>query len=127
MTTYNLRDAYIYDSQEIPRPKMLPIGEIILNDGTTALIPQPVKWKSTSVGDTTYITSDGMRNDGLTWTGVMDAFAEAPQTHAEARSARPPVPVWPVALILLGLVLMAFGWLLNEPISLLIYTAIHGS
>lgn len=64
---------------------------------------------------------------GLSWTGVMDAIEKAPQSHAEARSARPPVPVWPVAMIVAGLALMAIGWMLNGPVSLLIYALIHGS
>ena len=64
---------------------------------------------------------------GLSWTGVMEAFDKGPQTSHKARTGAPGVPVWGVALIVLGLTLMAFGWLLNEPVSLLIYTAIHGS
>lgn len=121
-----LRDAYVYDSQEIPRPPVVPgpfnesptmmlVGEIACLDGHTVLIPQPVKFQ------------EYRPDDGLTWTGVMDAFVETPQNHAKGRITLPQVPVWPVVLIVLGLALMAFGWLLNEPVSLLIYTAIHRS
>lgn len=66
-------------------------------------------------------------DDALSFTGVMDAFDKAPQSHAEARSSRPGVPLWAVALIIAGLALMAVGWLMNEPVSILIYTMIHGS
>ena len=64
---------------------------------------------------------------GLSWTGVMGAFDKGPQTSHKTRTDVPGVPVWGVALIVLGLALMAFGWLLNGPVSLLIYTAIHRS
>jgi hypothetical protein len=64
---------------------------------------------------------------GLTFTGVMDAIEKGPQSHAEGRTGVPGVPVWALGMVFAGLVLMAIGFLLNEPVSMLIYTMIHGS
>lgn len=124
-----ISDAYVYDSQEIPRPPVVPgpfddaptmmmVGEITCSDGHTVLVPQPVEW--------TRIETRIAQHMGLSFTGVMDAIEKGPQTHAERRSARPPMPVWPVVLIVAGLALVAFGLLMNGPVSMLIYMMIHG-
>lgn len=122
-----LSDAYVNDSQEIPHPfakppQVWPMGEIQFEDGVTMLVPQPSAslWQSVPPPEDTL-------GGGLSFTGVMEAFDKAPQSHAKGRMDGSGVPVWGVALIVLGLALMAFGWLLNDPVSLLIYTAIHGS
>jgi len=62
---------------------------------------------------------------GLSFTGVMEALEKAPQSHAEGRTDAPGAPVWAIAMIFAGLVLMAIGWLLNDPIAQLIYGSIH--
>ena len=64
---------------------------------------------------------------GLTFTGVMEALENQPQSHAKRRTDVPGVPVWALAMIFAGLVLMAFGWMLNDPITHLIYGAIHAN
>ena len=61
----------------------------------------------------------------LSFTGVMDAITEAPETHAEARADHPPVPVRYVLLVFLGLVLMGIG-LVREWLGLWIWAVIHG-
>lgn len=66
-------------------------------------------------------------DDALSFTGVMEAIEKGPQSHAKPRSAGPGVPLWAVALIVAGLALMAFGWLMNDEVSLTIYMMIHGS
>jgi len=64
---------------------------------------------------------------GLSFTGVMEALDKAPQSHAKGRTDVPGIPVWALVLIFAGLVLMAIGWLLNEPVAWFIYRLIHGS
>lgn len=46
---------------------------------------------------------------GLTWTGVMDAISEGPQGHAEGSVPGRGVPVWSIACVFAGLVLMALA------------------
>lgn len=58
---------------------------------------------------------------GLTWTGVMRAIEEAPESHAEPRSGVPRVPVWSVASVFLGLVLMAVGFVLNAEVAAFVW------
>lgn len=99
---------------------MLPVGEITHEDGTRTLVPQPVRWKSERVGDLTVVSSDG-----LSFTGVMEVLENQPQSHAKGRTGEPWAPVWAIAMIFAGLVLMAFGWMLNEPVAQLIYGSIH--
>lgn len=62
---------------------------------------------------------------GLSFTGVMEALDKAPQSHAKGRTGEPWAPVWALAMIVAGLALMAFGWMLNEPVAQLIYGSIH--
>jgi hypothetical protein len=95
---FNLTDVYVL-SQEIP-----PHAEVMRS--ITVSATDTSSW-------------------GLSWTGVMDAFDKAPQSHAKDRTGEPWVPVWALALILAGLVLMAVGWLLNDPITQWIYGALH--
>lgn len=116
---YRLEDSYII-TQDIPPPSMLPVGEIQLEDGQTMIIAQPQLLPN---GGWQTLPSDTL-DGSLSWTGVMDAFVEVPQSHAKGRTARGPMPVWPVVLILAGLVLMAIGFLLNGPVSLLVHGVI---
>jgi hypothetical protein len=97
---FNLADAYVL-SHEIP-----PHTEVM---------------RSITVSPTD--TSEW----GLSWTGVMNAIEEAPQSHAKGRTGAPWVPVWTLVVIFAGLVLIAFGWVLNDPITHLIYGAIHAN
>ena len=62
---------------------------------------------------------------GLSFTGVMDAIEKGPQSHAKGQTDAPWVPAWALLRIFAGLVLMAVGWLLNDPVSHLIYGVIH--
>lgn len=101
-------DLYVYD---IYGPPVVPGYRLEDSYIITQDIPPPA-----SVHD----TLDG----SLSWTGVMDAFVEVPQSHAKGRTARGPMPVWPVVLIMAGLVLMAIGFLLNGPVSLLVHGVI---
>lgn len=56
-----------------------------------------------------------------------DAYpAQAPEMAAEPRTARAPVPVWPVVLVVLGLVLMAIGLVFRDPVALWVWHQIHG-
>lgn len=57
--------------------------------------------------------------DALSWTGVMEAIQEP----SEPRSAVPRVPVWTLAAIVCGSVLMAVGLLMNDPVSLWVWEA----
>jgi len=61
----------------------------------------------------------------LSFTGVMEVLEKAPQSHAAGRTGAPGAPVWALVAIFAGLVLMAFGWVLNDPITHFIYGAIH--
>lgn len=62
---------------------------------------------------------------GLSFTGVMEVLEKAPQSHAKGRTGEPWAPAWAIAMIFAGLVLMAIGWMLNEPVAQLIYGSIH--
>lgn len=44
----------------------------------------------------------------------------------EPRALVPRVPVWSLVSIVSGLTLVAVGWLLNDPVSQLIWGMIHG-
>lgn len=59
-------------------------------------------------------------------TPTVDVPVVAFQEPAEARTPRAPMPVWPVAVLLLGLVLMALGTLARDPIAVWIWGQIHG-
>lgn len=69
--------------------------------------------------------ADQTLDHGLTWTGVVNALEKGSQRPAEARSERTPIPVWALASVFAGVVLMALGFLLNDPVSHLIFGAIH--
>lgn len=62
---------------------------------------------------------------GLSWTGVIEAFDKTPQSHAKRRSDHGRVPVWALASVFLGAVLMAFGFVMNEPVSQALWTLLH--
>jgi hypothetical protein len=64
-------------------------------------------------------------DDVTTVTGVIRALNKAPQTHADARTGIPRVPVWSVACVFLGSVLMGFGFLMNQPVAQAVYEVIH--
>jgi hypothetical protein len=111
------------------------MGEITYPDGYRVLVPQPIRPFNLSDA---YVLSGALPSHdevlrsitdtsewGLSFTGVMDALDKAPQSHAEGRTGEPAAPVWAIAMIFAGLVLMAIGWLLNDPITQLIYGAIH--
>lgn len=63
--------------------------------------------------------------DGLTMTGIMEALEKAPQSHAEARTARRGVPVWAVACLWLGTVLVALGLLLTDQVAWMVWSWLH--
>lgn len=63
--------------------------------------------------------------EGLSWTGVMRAIEKGPEIAAEPRSAVPRVPVWSLASIVSGAVLMAVGWLMNDPVSRMVFEVIQ--
>lgn len=44
---------------------------------------------------------------GLSWTGVMEALDNHPQSHAKGRRDDPRVPVWSLVVLFVGLVLTA--------------------
>lgn len=69
----------------------------------TGPIPPPTMW---SVVDSTQPV-DTLAG-GLSWTGVMDAISEGPQSHAEPSAAGRGVPGWSIACVFAGLVLVGF-------------------
>ena len=117
------RDAYIH-SGPIPPPTMWPMGEIQHDDGTIQLIPQPVRWEPTQVDATTVVLRPVPRTDALTVTGVMRAVEKGPSSVVERPSRVPRVPVWSLASIVSGAVLMAIGWLMNDPVARMVFEAI---
>lgn len=126
MTTYmssdhwRLADAYVNNTGEIPPPKMLMCGEIDLPDGTTYIYPaESFKVEQIPALDV------HPQEDGLTFTGVMEAFVEDPQSHAKGRARVPRVPVGSIVMVMLGLALMAFGLVLREPTAWFIFNLIH--
>jgi hypothetical protein len=58
---------------------------------------------------------------GVSVTGIMRALDKGAEMPAERPSRVPRVPVWSVACVFAGSVLMAFGWMLNSPVSRLIW------
>lgn len=125
MTTYisdswRLSDAYVNNTGEIPPPSKLMVGEIPLRDGTTYMyIAQTPKFHGVPIQDT------HPQEDGLSFTGVMDAFVEEPQSHAKTRVRVPRVPVGGIVMVMAGLILVAFGLVMNSPVSWFIYNMIH--
>lgn len=63
---------------------------------------------------------DATSVDELSWTGVMRAVGKGPQIHAKPRTR---IPAWSVAAIAWGVVLIALGLCLNQPVSVLIWEA----
>lgn len=59
------------------------------------------------------------------WDDGLSVVIEAPEKPVERRSHVPRVPVGGIVLVMLGMTLMAFGLVLNEPVSLFIYGLIH--
>jgi hypothetical protein len=96
-------------------PSVMVFGEIALPDGTMYLYPaETPRFLEVPPADI------------VTVSGVVRAFDKEPQSHAKGRTSLPRVPVGAVALIVLGLTLMAIGFLMNEPLAWLIYGVIHG-
>jgi hypothetical protein len=56
-----------------------------------------------------YVPTTDTLAGGLSWTGVMDAIEKGPQSHAEASAADRGMPVWALACVFGGLVLMALA------------------
>lgn len=96
------QDAYIFTGP-IPPPTMWLMGEI---DDTTQVIPQPV-------------------HVDLSITGVMRAIDKGAEMPVERPSVVPRVPVWAVASVALGMVLMAFGLVLQDPLAMAVYEVIR--
>lgn len=126
MTTYK---GTIYSSP----PTMAPMGEIVYPDGHRVLVPQPVKFEAIPArmcmsclrtkcppDCPDRVALDG----GLSVTGVMRAIDEAPEMPTEARSPVPRVPVWALACIVSGLVLVAIGLVLRDPVARVVWEAI---
>lgn len=119
-------------------PTMMPVGEIVYPDGYRVLVPQPVKfqeWPSSTLADVyvlsgaipghekvisaidygypeaeAYVTLPvGTIGGGLSWTGVMEAISEGPQSHAKGRTWRTGVPVRYIAALFLGMVLIGLS------------------
>lgn len=67
-------------------------------------------------------TSDCADQVGLSFTGVMRAIEKGPEDISEARS---PIPAWTLVAVMAGSVLMALGWMLNGPVSRMMYEAIQ--
>jgi hypothetical protein len=122
----DLRDAYVYDTGEIP-PSTMWLTEIlvpprdqdrqVVGVGLDYAYPQATVYSS---------HPDDTLTGALSMTGVIRAIEKGPQSHAEGRMGAPWVPAWTLAVIMLGVVLMAIGFLLNEPITWVIYRTIHG-
>lgn len=122
-------------------PARMSVGEIIYPDGRKVLVPQPTtfeQWPPVVRGrytgeDTEVLTvviprepeAEDTLAGGLSWTGVIEAIEKGPESHAEPRTWRGPVPVWPMVLVFLGAVLMAFGFVLNEPVSRALWALLH--
>jgi hypothetical protein len=87
----------------------------------SVVINPPWMLKDSYVGNTIDCS-----DDGLSWTGIMEAFVEVPQSHAKGRIHVPRVPVGGIVMIMLGLVLMTIGFGLNGPISWWLYGMLHG-
>lgn len=109
MTTYDLADAYVFTG-EIPPPESYRVGVDYAYPQATVYSSHP----------------DDTLTGALSMTGVIRAIEKAPQSHAKGRGDRPAIPVWTLAIIMLGVVLMAIGFLLNESIAWAIYRMIHG-
>lgn len=131
-------------------PTMISTGEITYADGYRVLVPQPVKFESIPsrrcmsclrvgphapdcLDDRTVIlpvvqaearVRGYLADNALTVTGVIRAIVKDPETHAEDRTGIPRVPVWSLAAIVSGLVLMAIGWVLNDPVAQFVFEAI---
>lgn len=46
---------------------------------------------------------------GLSWTGVMEAISEGPQSHAEGRNHGPRVPGWALVCLFAGMALIGLA------------------
>ena len=63
--------------------------------------------------------------DVTTVTGVIRALGRGPESHRDVRTGIPRVPVWSVACVFLGSVLMGCGFLMNQPVAHMVYEVIH--
>ena len=95
-------------------PSLMMFGEIELPDGTRYIYPAETP---------RFVQVPPV--DIVTVSGVVRAFDKEPQSHAKGRTSLPRVPVGAVALIMLGLALMAVGFLMNEPLAWFIFGVIH--
>lgn len=134
MTTYGPFD----------NPALMLGGEIEFSDDTKLLVPPVVKFQEWKLSDAyVNVTADippveawanywknepptPVRDDGLSWTGVMDAFSEGPENDAEGHNHVPRVPVGAIVMVALGLALMGIGFVMNEPVSWWVYGVLHG-
>jgi hypothetical protein len=92
---YRLEDTYVI-SRDLPPPVTQPVPE----DGRLQVM-RP-RWKADPLPTDT-------ASWGLSFTGVMDAFSEPPQSHRKRRSRVRPIPVWTLVVIFLGLVLVGLS------------------
>lgn len=64
--------------------------------------------------------------DYVTMTGVLEAFENQPQSHAEGSGRSGRMPVWPIACVFVGLVLAAFGLVFNDETTRFVWSLITG-
>lgn len=99
---YRVTDPYINFTQDIPQvawpePTLMPIGEISFPDGTTMLVPQPVKWQM-------------FRTSECTGAHVVARTTFQPPQHvSERRMPRAGGLGWYVVCVVAGVALMVLG------------------
>lgn len=87
-------DAFVFTG-ELPVRDVRNSQRIVWEDGTQIDVPRPVPTDTAEWG--------------LSWTGVMEALNNHPQSHAKGRNTDRRVPVRYVVLVVVGLALMGVG------------------
>jgi hypothetical protein len=125
-----------YASTNFQTPAVALVGEIEFPDGTKYLVPaiEQHDWREIRLDDAYVISQD---ITALTETqhtlpvGYIPAsdcvtVMKGPEIVRTARARRERVPVWSVASMFAGTVLMAMGWGFNAPIVQWVWSALHG-
>lgn len=135
MTTYQSATTNPFDAP----PTVMPIGEITYPDGHRVLVPQPVKFQVVPAEPLARMCMSCLRVGVCAWncedrlaldrTSVdvvpVTRAVEASEIPAEGRPAVPRVPVWALACIVCGLVLVAIGLVLRDPVARTVWEAIQ--
>lgn len=100
----------------ISRTAVVPVVPGDLHDGFTLadayVLSQDVSAIQAEARALGYLRNDTLAG-GLSWTGVMDAISNGPQSHGDGRTTGRGAPVWALVCVFLGLALIGLSLFIN--------------